>query len=265
MQLRTALAALAAAASAGAAGAQTPNFDFQVIRADGRREEVSIMTNYVASAVAQLEVLPARVALGRFNAPRTELGGVCLPGAKPQQETRPAQDTIVWSDGTRTTGYVVSLNGVIEQNGRRLDRPLKDASCLLFGRSPPPQRLASAYAPTSIHVTPRAQRMDWWGEYTVFRFPWVEITPDAVVINGASRPRGEHWVLGVGEDTDHNYHHSPRAPVDTVAWKDGTKTTGTVLVRDGKVLQPGRPARSLREVAHVEFGAPAAPGAAITR
>jgi hypothetical protein len=91
------------------------------------------------------------------------------------------------------------------------------------------------------------------GEYVVFGEPWVDLTPDSLTVQGRD-PLPRNQIRFISHSGNHGGHFAdPAVAEDVVVWSDGSRTTGSVLIRNGRVEQAGHPPRPFREVHHIEL------------
>lgn len=238
-------AAMAATLSASAAGQprHAPHY-LEVVTASGARERLSVDRQ-------ELSLLAAELATRDFRARRGEVRMLCASRCpETAAGSRPRQDVIVWGDGRRTAGPVFIYREAVEQGGRRAGR-LEEVRSIELGTAPLPAGLVRELRPRAIE----AFWDDPWGggEFVVFRFPWITLSPAAVTFHGRDPIQRGGNLRSIRLSDNYPERQTAWPEEDVVTWQDGSRTSGQVTVSGGSVRQPGRPPQSLRDVAYIDF------------
>ena len=223
---------------------------FELVRTDGSRQDLDV------GYLFQISLLPTSFEHLPLTLPRDGLRFFCRARCPTEiSRQRTGQDTIYWRDGRQTLGYVNVHREVVEQNGRPAGR-IAYVDRIEFGTARPRPALLTTFRPGTVSIfgRPRDQRSSVTGEYVVFRVPWVSMTEQSLIIQGRDPiPRGEIRFVSHTGPRWRFLTRDPPVAEDVVTWSDGSRTSGRVLIRNGRVEQPRRPPRSFNEVDVIEL------------
>jgi hypothetical protein len=227
--------------------------DYEIVKADGTRQELRV--HYL---------LTVRLLSGSLEADRDmilsrqNIRSLCrsrCPAELPAR--RAAEDTIYWRDGRRTVGHVNIYEGAVGQNGVRVG-PLREVERIELGTMRRSRRVEASIRPTVISLSgllpgERYRRTPSSGEYVVFREPWVTLSEESLTVQGREPfPRREIRFIRHSESHDGRFD-DPVVAEDLVVWKDGSRSSGRVLISDGQVRQQGRRPRPFSDVRYIEL------------
>jgi len=240
---------IAAAAAAAILQPREGPRSFELVKADGARQE--LRTSYIE----RISMVNESFEMDGPTLSRRQVRAFCrsrCPATLPNR--RPSHDTIYWQDGRRTVGHVAIYRRAVGQNGVRVGS-LLDMDRVEFGTRRTSARSAASLRPGVISISGGElyRQSPASGQFVVFREPWLTLTESSLTVQGREPvPRSE--VRFISHSGSHGGHFAdPRVAEDLVVWADGARTSGMVLIRNGRVEQPGRQRRPFEEVRYIEL------------